>query len=717
MKLLSLGFIPLLMFGSLSNINTNVKQTPPLPELLSYGEYLEAEDANYKNCSIIDNNVNASGREALDAGDGGSVTFSFSVEETNYYDLVVGYYTDNVGAKIAVDINGDKNSYTVQHTNGWCKDTTKYAIEYIIRDVELFDDGNVVIVSSDNIGKSKYLNFDYIRLVKSNKADGERIQFEDFYRYVGGDGYGRTYQVSENADGKVLSLDDNISAKPVYSIEIEEAGTYLVQFAYYSDSDSKYRFIINDEDDILFDQNLNISRAPGGFTNAGANYFPYSAKHIFEVELPKGKIDLSINFIRSGFIDFDWFRIYKPTTEVNTVIEAEDYTNHDANINRNEKTFPFLSGYAVELAQGYISFDIDIKKAELYRLYVAGYTATSNAYLNISLNSGAFNKFQIPEGKATGWATEISTPNVFYFTFELNEGKNNFTIKKGGDEISGNYIDLDYFMLMANRINIEKIELNKSDKSTFIVDDNIIDFASEYTLEIKNTKIAKLDGNVISAVSKGITALCINYKINGVDMIDEIPVEVEAVEFNDKSLFKVKNTTKTYNGERQFVDVEMPEGWTFTQEGDAPMAGTYIVQITFHHESYLDYVYPEIVTLTIVKGIYSGDDLFADNQKVYYDGEEHQYVASAPSDWTISYSDNGFVDIGEYEITVTFSHEFYEDVIKTAKFIIEPERNNTGNSDATPLIIALSVIGGVIVLGVAGRFIFKKYKENHEVIK
>ena len=40
MKLLSLGFIPLLMFGSLSNINTNVKQTPPLPELLSYGEYL-----------------------------------------------------------------------------------------------------------------------------------------------------------------------------------------------------------------------------------------------------------------------------------------------------------------------------------------------------------------------------------------------------------------------------------------------------------------------------------------------------------------------------------------------------------------------------------------------------------------------------------------------------------------------------------------------------
>ena len=234
---------------------------------------------------------------------------------------------------------------------------------------------------------------------------------------------------------------------------------------------------------------------------------------------------------------------------------------------------------------------------------------------------------------------------------------------------------------------------------------------------VENTKIAKLDGNVISAVSKGITALCINYQINGVDMIDEIPIEVEAVEFNDKSLFKVKNTTKTYNGERQFVDVEMPEGWTFTQEGDEPMAGTYIVQITFHHESYLDYVYPEIVTLTIIKGIYSGDDLFSDDQMVYYDGEEHQYVASAPSDWTISYSDNGFVDIGEYEITVTFSHEFYEDVIKTAKFIIEPERNNTGNSDATPLIIALSVIGGVIVLGVAGWFIFKKYKENHEVIK
>lgn len=717
MNLLSLFIIPVLTFGGMSSLkNTEVKSANE-NVVLTYDSIFEAEDGDYKSCSIINNNPNASGREALDAGDGGNVTFNFTVEEDGYYDLAIGYYTENSGAQIGLTVNGDFESYPVKHINGWCKDTTKYAIELIVRDVELNTEENIIKVASDNIGKSKYLNFDYLRLVKNNEANGERIQFENYYRYVGGDGYGRTYQLAQNADGRLLSLDDNVSAKPVYSINVAEAGTYYLQFAYYSSSSAKYRFIIQQNGRDLFNQDLSIAAAPGGFPNPGSQYFPYSSKHICAVELPEGKVDLTINYIRNGFVDFDWFRIYKLDTSINTVIEAEDVTYGDANIVKHQNSYSFLSNYAVELAQGYAEFKVKATDTGIYRLYVGGYTATPNAYLFISIDGKAQTKYIIPDGKATGWTSDISEKNVFYFNLELAEGEHTIKIKKGGDEVGYNYIDLDYFMVMPDRINLTKIELNNTDKNTFIIDDNAIDFVTDYTLEIKNTSIAKIEGNLITAVGKGQTVLFVKYNINGVEMIDEILVLVEAVDFQDKTQFHAKNTTRTYNGERQFVEVEMPEGWTFSQTGDAPMAGTYVVQITFHHENYLDYVYPNLVTLTIVKGVYEGNDLFADDQKVTYDGEEHQYVASAPSGWTISYSENGFTEIGEYEITVTFSHEFYEDVVKTAKFIIQPETANAVDQNVIPVIITISVIVGVAGLAVAGYFLFKKYKESHEVIK
>ena len=715
MNLLSLLIIPFITFGGLTSKNNNVKNANENEVVLTPGSIFEAEDADYKNCSIINNNSNASGREALDAGDGGYVTFKFGVETAGNYDIVVGYYTDNYGAKIGVNVNGSSNSYPVKHTNGWCKDTKNYAIEQIVRDVELKKDSNEIKISSDNIGQSKYLNFDYIRLVETHKSNGDRIQFEDYYRYVGGDGYGRSYQVGENVDGKVFSLDDNISANPVYSVDIEKSGEYYVQIAYYSNSDATYKFKISNESKTFLDSNVKFAMCPGGFP--GNNYFPYSAKHIMKVELEKGKVDFTMNYIKSGFIDFDWFRIYQVSDEINTVIEAEDVTYHDANINRSQNQYSHLSGYAVELAQGFVEFDVKTNKSGLHRLYIGGYTASTNAYLNISINGGSAAKFTIPDGKATGWSLDVTEKNVFYFDINLNNGKNTIKITKGGDEVALNYIDLDYFMVMPDRILIDKIELDNETKTQFIIDDNAIDFVTEYTLEIKNPKVAKLDGNVLSVAGKGSTVLFVKYQINGVDMVDEVPVLVAGVEFNDKSAFEVKNTTRTYNGERQFVDVVCPEGWTFTQTGDSHLPGTYYVQITFHHDAYLDYEYPNVATLTIVKAIYDGEDLFADDQSVYYDGDSHQYVASAPNGWTISYSVNDFVEVGEYEVTVTFSHEYYENVVKTAKFTVLPAKPTIAGHDAIPFIIAVSVIAGLAIFGGAGWFIYKKVKKDKEVIK
>mgnify|MGYP003431059890 CR=1 FL=1 len=67
--------------GFLSSPSLFNHQPPLHASAIQYyqlGTRLEAEDHNYQYCSLIDNNSRASGGVALDAGDGGFVTFNFT---------------------------------------------------------------------------------------------------------------------------------------------------------------------------------------------------------------------------------------------------------------------------------------------------------------------------------------------------------------------------------------------------------------------------------------------------------------------------------------------------------------------------------------------------------------------------------------------------------------------------------------------------------------
>ena len=704
------------VFALTSNILNNEKVMANAVQYYKLGTRLEAEDYDFTNCTPILTNDSASSKVALDAGDGGFVTFNFELEQAGNYDLLIGYYTENEGAKIGLEINEAlKTSHTITNVNGWCNNTDHSPVEHLV-EVSLVEGTNTITVHSDNIGEAKYLNIDYIKLLESYNADGTRIQAENASSFNGGDGYFRTYVVPNVCDTKVVSIDDDISSKPTYKIIVPEDATYTLQIAYYSENDVNYQFNFEQENNNPVEVLLN--KCPGGFPNVSTNYLPYTSKANVEVTLTKGVLYLSFQYISKGFADFDWFRLYKNETTLADKIQAEDFVKGDANVTKNTANYPILDGYAVELAQGEIEFNVTAPTASKYRLYIVGYTATTNAYLNLKLNGNDI-KLTISSIYATGWTGDVTKRNAIPFEIELNEGVNNFVIRKGADDLAGNYVDIDYFRIVKNNILVPSIELDFDTKNEVIIDKSIIDYEYDYILSVSNTNVARIEGNVLFPVKGGETKLLITYEVDGALVTDEIHVSVlisvAPKEIQDQ--LKAFDTTRSYNGSLQYVDVSMPEGWSFVQHGATANVGTYIVKITFSHPNYVDVVrYP--VVLTITKADYTGTDLYCDDATFEYDGETHSISASAPSGWTIIYSENSFKEIGEYNVTVTFTHESYNTVTKECKvYIVEPATSE--NVDNT-LPIILGVVGGVLgaaTLTVLAVILIKKYRSNHEVIK
>lgn len=706
---LGVGFL-----SSPSLFNNQKSHLVSAAQIYQLGNRLEAEDHNYENCSLIDNNPRASNGVALDAGDGGYVTFNFTLELAGTYDLAIGYYTGNTGTKIGVEVNGSpKESLITFNSNGWCKDTSLSPVEYL-HTVTLLSGDNSITVHSDNIGEEKYLNIDYIALVETFAADGSRIQAEKGSSFYGGNGYLSTYKVPDVCDNLVAKVDNDINAKPVYKINVPEAGEYVFQTAYYSATPAQYKF--NFDQTNTKSETFNFASCPGGFPDVANGYCPFTNKANFLVTLEAGTLYLSFQYISNGYVDFDWFRLYKVNPAINETMEAEDYVYGDANVVKKQSDYSVLSGYAVELAQGNISFSVHSNEASNYRLYLGAYTATDGAYLNLMIN-GTTSKLTVTSKMATGWTGDVLHKNVMVFDISLNAGDNHIVITKGGDEVNMNYIDIDYIKIIKNNIKVTSLDLSIGVKPSIEIDTSILDFVTTYTLEVSNTNVAKLEGNTLVALENGHTTLFIKYEINGVSVVDELPINVSTNPYPNPEQLKAFNTTKSYNGELQYVDVEMPEGWTFQQFGASANVGTYVVKVVFSHPHYQDVVrYP--ITLTIEKAVYTGNELFADDATFEYDGEEHTYNASAPVGWTITYSENIFQEIGEYDVTVTFSHESYEDVVKTCKVKVIKATSEKESDNGFGVIMA--VIGGVVSAGLlafAITKIVKKYRADHETIK
>lgn len=683
----------LVLLGLLLGLNIN-----PLNENnYVLGTHLEAEDFA-KNLTLITNNSNASNGKAIDAGDSGSITYEFNMENEGEYRLAIGYYTGGSAPKMKVKINeGNEEEYTLDVLNGWCKDTKRLPIAKDLN-VNLKKGKNTITIKASG----PWVNFDYIAIFNLDdpyedyemynhlKADGSRIQAE-WCRDVVGNYSDKNIRIIDAAgctDGNLLSVDDDYLSTPGWVVEASEAGEYILQVAYYgaAGSNATYKWNINGTNKYLV-----FPACPADW-----NYNSYSSKVEFKVNLNEGKNVIYYNYDRAGYADFDWFRLFKRETKLDTKIEAEDFVIGDASTQKNKDKYPFISNYVVELAKGKVAFDIEVNEKGTYSLFTSTYTATSGAYQYISIN-GNKTKLVYDDGKVNCWIDDASESNLVRFNIELEQGINKVEITKGDDSTQYNYVDLDFLYISKGSISTHNIEIDQNTKEIDL--STIINFDFEYDVTSSNEKIITVEDNKIKVNKPGKTSIKVCYNYAGYEIEEIIYVTINKLQYTGDGL-NALDTVKTYTGQSLTVDVEMPEGWSFKQDKTCVNVGTYEVTVTFMHEDYESI--KKTATLTINKAVYEGNDILVEDMTYKYDGNIKSIIASAPEGWEINYTNNSHSEKGEYEVTVTFTNPNYETIEKTVTLTIK------SSMTALPFII-----GGVGIVGVgaAAFFVIKKKKK------
>ena len=144
--------------------------------------------------------------------------------------------------------------------------------------------------------------------------------------------------------------------------------------------------------------------------------------------------------------------------------------------------------------------------------------------------------------------------------------------------------------------------------------------------------------------------------------------------------------TVTYNGIVHSLEVTgLPAGVSVTyKNNDKTNAGEYEVTATFTGDANHEAIGDMKATLTIAKAKYvMGGVEFAD-KKVTYDGKEHRIeVTGLPAGVSVTYTNNGQTNAGEYEVTATFeaadteNYEALETSELTAVLNIEKAKYNT----------------------------------------
>ena len=683
----------LIILGLLLGLNVN-----PLNENnYVLGTHLEAEDFA-KNMTVITNNSNASGGKAIDAGDSGSITYEFNMEKEGEYRLAIGYYTGGNSPKMKVKINdGNEVEYALDVLNGWCKDTKRLPIAKDIN-VNLKKGKNTITIKASG----PWVNFDYIAIFNLDdpyedyemynhlKADGSRIQAEWCRDVVGNysDKNIRIVDAADGTDGHLLSVDDDYLSTPGWVVEASEEGEYILQVAYYgaSGSSATYKWNINGTN-----KYLQFPACPANW-----DYNAYSSKIEFKVNLKEGKNVIYYNYNQAGYADFDWFRLFKRETSLDTKLEAEDFVIGDASTQKDSDKYPFVSNYVVELAKGKVAFDIEVNEKGTYSLFTSTYTNTYGAYQYVSIN-GNKTKIVYDDNKINGWIDDVTQSNLVRFNIELEQGVNKIEITKGDDSTQYNYVDLDFFYISKGGISTNNIEVDSNTKEIDL--SSIINLSFDYEIKSSNESIVSVDNNKIKVNKAGKTSIKVCYNYSGYEFEEIIYVTINKQQYTGNEL-KALDTTKTYTGQSLTVDVEMGEGWSFKQDKTCINVGTYEVKVTFTHD---DYESIEMTaTLTINKAVYEGNDIVCEDMTYTYDGNIKSIIATAPDGWEISYTNNSHSEKGEYEVKVTFTNPNYETIEKTVTLTIE------GSMNALPFIIGGV---GIVGLGVAAFFVIKKKKK------
>lgn len=149
----------------------------------------------------------------------------------------------------------------------------------------------------------------------------------------------------------------------------------------------------------------------------------------------------------------------------------------------------------------------------------------------------------------------------------------------------------------------------------------------------------------------------------------DVTLTVTKAEYTGDDLI-VDNAAATYDGNEHSLTASAPNGWKIAYLNNARTnAGETLVTVVFSHAQYEDVV--KTGKIKVTKANYTGDGLTVNDVNVAYDGEEHFITASAPDGWSVTYENNvKRKNVGSSIVTVTFSHENYNDVVKTATVTI-----------------------------------------------
>lgn len=557
--------------------------------------------------------------------------------------------------------NTIKISVQVQHA--WIK---LDFIELYQKDAVYYYPIEMQQLGKQNVGEIIEAEFGVPTSAKAHTADqGPMVSINEKKEIVTGDSFSGGYCVrwlnSSNSDDKMQ-----------YLVHADKAGTYYMEVSTYGTSskvtssvtDAYQMWTINGKEP----QKISYSYEKyDGFSKG-----MYGVVDRYEVELQEGQNTIVIDNNRSTCteIHIDWFRFYeKPEGSLlGKIVEAEDYALGAVLATRKpQASYPVVSGNVVELhgtRTAEISFTVATEKEGYYDLYVRGFTGSTTAGFLLSINDGEPVRYASAN---TGWLTgTYVTVKDMVWRIRLNEGDN--TLKFTRSSVGGSYdfTDLDWFCVTEEKITPnagEEIHLNYGES---------IDI-SEPTATLEDPTIAAIEEGKLVAKKGGETTLIvpITYE-NEYSYQRTYQLVVNKIAYTGEDL-TAADETLPYNGEEQIYNgtgtaATAPAGWTIgypNGRGATTLPGSASVTVLFTHDGYLDV--RKDVTFAVVRAQYSGNELIAEDVKGFYDREtQYSVSAQAPEDWTISYENNGRVQPGENEVTVTFTHPGYEDVVKQA---------------------------------------------------
>ena len=217
---------------------------------------------------------------------------------------------------------------------------------------------------------------------------------------------------------------------------------------------------------------------------------------------------------------------------------------------------------------------------------------------------------------------------------------------------------------MSATLTIEKSAIDMSEIS--FSDKTVTYDGAEHSIELVGTLpygfTVSYDGNGKTNAGTYTVTAHFDYDAQNCEAISDISVTLTIKKaIYDMSGISFDDKTVTYSREAQEIKIvgKLPEGVTVSYDGNGKVdVGTYTVVASFVGDSANYELIPDMTaTLKIDPFLVSG--LSFDDQAFDYDGKEKSIfiTGTVPTDVEVMYVGNGKINVGSYEVTVTFKTE------------------------------------------------------------